>query len=707
MIRNTLPQSLVDNPRLDQWIAFEPDRTVTLKTGKVEIGQGILTALRQIAAEELDLQPPQLKLLSGDTELTPAEAFTAGSLSVEIGGGAVRLVCAEVRARMLESAAAKLGTDAAELAVEAGEITRAGTSTGLDYWSLAGTIDLSAQATGSVPTKRPSDYRVVGRSEQRIDLPVKVFGGGFIHDMVLPGMLHARIVHRPWTGAQLSTPDEAVGRLAGPGVEFVRDGDFVAFVSPDETACAAALGRAWLRLEWTGGEPFAPEQSEAEWLLSLPTKDRQIGPDNAPAPDAAFRVEARYSRPYLAHASIGPSCALALFKDGRLDVWSHSQGVGPLGGSIARALGLAPGSVAVHHAQGAGCYGHNGADDVAMDAAIVALRRPGTPIRVLWMREDELSSSPFGAAMVTEIAAGCDADGRVLDWTLRVTSPTHVSRPGAHGEIHLLSAEALATPVPRPEGREFPDERGGGATRNSFALYDLPPQRIIHRLVPRLPIRTSALRGLGTLGNVFAIESAIDEIAERAGRDPVAYRLSIMSDPRARRVIERAAEMAAWNPDDEGGTGSGRGIAFSRYKNHAAYAAVVAEVEVDEEVRVKRLFAAVDAGLVINPDGAINQVEGGAIQAVSWATKEQVRFEDGRVATATWDVYPILRFPEVPEVEVQLVGDPNDPPLGIGEVALGPTAAAIGNAVAHALGVRVRNLPLSRDRVMAAAMEAG
>ena len=706
MIRNTLPQSLVDNPRLDQWIAFEPDRTVSLKTGKVEIGQGILTALRQIAAEELDLAPGQLRVISGDTELSPEEGVTAGSLSVEIGGGAVRLVCAEVRALMLEGAAARLGTDAESLAVEAGEFWRSGGPTGVDYWSVADAVDLSAHASGSVPTKRPGGYRVVGRSEKRLDLPAKVFGAGFIHDLAPAGALHARIVHRPWTGARLASPEADIARLAGPGVELVRDGDFLAFVSSDETACSAALGRAWQRLAWSGGEPLGPEHEDAAWLLSQPTTDRQIGPDNRPDPGAAFRLGARYSRPYLAHASIGPSCALALFRGGRLEVWSHSQGVGPLAAAIARLLGLRPEQVVVRHVQGAGCYGHNGADDVALDAALVALRKPGTPIRVLWMREDELSSSPFGAAMVTAVDAGCDGDGRVLDWTLTVTSPTHVSRPGAHGEVNLLSAEALATSWPRPPGKDFPDERGGGASRNSLALYDLPLQRIVHRLVPKLPVRTSALRGLGALGNVFAIESAIDEIALEAGRDPVAYRLSMLSDPRGRRAIERAAAMAGWEPGQEGGTGTGHGISFSRYKNHAAYAAIVAEVAVDEEVRVRRLFAAVDAGLVVNPDGARNQIEGGIIQAVSWTTKEQVRFADGRVATSTWDTYPILRFTEVPDVEVALLGDQNNPPLGLGEVALGPTAAAIGNAVAHALGIRVRDLPLSRDRILAA-MEAG
>ena len=282
MIRNALPQSLADNPRLDQWLAFEPDRTVTLKTGKVEIGQGILTALRQIAAEELDLEPRQLNVVSGDTDLSPAEGYTAGSLSVEIGGGAIRLVCAEVRGRMIESAAATLGTGPDDLSVEAGEIRRAGEPTGLDYWSLAGTIDLSTEATGAVPTKRQAEYRLVGRSERRIDLAAKVFGAPFIHDLAMPGMLHARILHRPWSGAVLSSPDDALDKVAGPDVEVIRDGDVVAFVSADETACAASLGRAWERLAWTRGEPLAPEHSDAAWLLAQPTRDRQIGPDNRP-----------------------------------------------------------------------------------------------------------------------------------------------------------------------------------------------------------------------------------------------------------------------------------------------------------------------------------------------------------------------------------------------------------------------------------------
>ncbi len=702
MIPNTLPQSLSDNPRLDQWIAFESDRKVALKPGKVEIGQGILTALRQIAAEELDLEPSQLRVMAANTALSPDEGVTSGSMSVENSGAAIRLVCAEVRARMVEGAAARLGLAAETLTIEGGSFLADGEATGLDYWSMAATVDLAVAATGSAPTKKASEYRVVGRSEPRLDLPEKVFGAPFVHDLRLPGMAHARVLHRPWKNAHLASSDDVLLKVAGAGVEVVRDGDFIAFLSSDETVAAAALGRAWEKLAWEGGEPLRPEHQEAAWLAEQPTRDRQIGPVAQPDPSAVFRLKARYSRPYIAHGSIGPSCAVARFTDGRLDVWSHSQGVVPLRASIARVLGLALDRVVVHHRQGAGCYGHNGADDVAFDAALVAVRRPGVPIRVLWMREDEMAASPFGAAMVVEIEAGCDADGRPLDWALDLWSPVHSTRPGTNGGVYLLSAGALAEPWSNPEAMDIPDERGGGATRNAIALYDLPPQSVRHRLVAEPPVRTSAMRGLGTLANAFAIESFVDELALQAGRDPLAYRLSMMSDPRARRVMERVAALAGWTPGLEAATGNGRGMAFSRYKNRAAYAAIVAEVEVDEEVRVRRVWAAVDAGLVINPDGAINQIEGGIIQAVSWTLKEQVLFAEGRVATATWDRYPILRFSDVPEITIDLIGQQSDPSLGMGEVVLGPTAAAIGNALAHALGVRVRDLPLTRERVMAA-----
>jgi CO/xanthine dehydrogenase Mo-binding subunit len=288
---------------------------------------------------------------------------------------------------------------------------------------------------------------------------------------------------------------------------------------------------------------------------------------------------------------------------------------------------------------------------------------------------------------------------------MKVTSPAHGQRPGMNQGVNLLGAAALPEPPPVPEPQDVPDARGGGATRNSVALYDIP-QRVIHRFVPRLPVRTSSMRGLGAFANVYAIESFVDELAAEAGQDPVLYRLKLMSDPRARRVIETAATMSGWSEDAEAGTGRAKGIAFSRYKYRSAYFAIVVEVEVEEEVRFKKAWCAMDAGLIINPDGAINQAEGGIIQAASWTLKEQVRFADGRVITDRWETYPIMRFSEVPEIEVELVGSPDDEPVGVGEAAQGPTSAAIGNAVARALGTRIRDLPLTRERIMSAMLAA-
>jgi CO/xanthine dehydrogenase Mo-binding subunit len=702
MIRNTLPQSLIDHPRLDQWIAFERGGGVRLMTGKVEIGQGILTALAQIAAEELDVAPERLRLVSGETGRTPNEGYTAGSLSTEVSGGSIRLVCADVRARFLDVAAAGLACPVGELSVQDGKFLRKGQETGLDYWALAERVDLGHEVRDNVPTKPPAEFRVIGRSAPRLDLPEKVFGAPFIHDTAPDGVLHTRVLRQPWRDARLVSLDEAkVRRAAGGDIEIIREGEFLALVSPEETAVAAAVVAAWDNAVWDGGERYDAELNDARTLKKIETTDRIVDPGDGSPYETARTLSATYTKPFIAHGSIGPSCALACFANGHLTVWTHSQGVYQLHRSLALALGLAEKDVTVLHRQGAGCYGHNGADDAAFDAAFIALKRPGRPVRVLWTREDELASSPFGAAMALDLRAGLDEGGRPVGWTFEITSPSHGQRPGANGGVNLLGAMALPNPLPNPVPLDVPDQRGGGATRNSVALYDFP-QRVIHRFIPKLAVRTSSMRGLGAFGNVFAIESFVDELAAAAGADPVAYRLSLMKDARARKVIETAAAMAGWGESEETGGGRGKGIAFARYKNRSAYLALVVEVEVDEEVRLKRAWSAMDAGLVINPDGAINQVEGGIVQAASWTLKEQVRFENGRVATSTWETYPILRFSEVPEIEVRLVGNAADPPLGAGEAAQGPTAAAIGNAVARALGVRIRDLPLTRERIMAA-----
>jgi CO/xanthine dehydrogenase Mo-binding subunit len=697
-----LPQSLIDNPVLSRWVAFEADGRVRVASGKVEIGQGIVTALMQIAADELDVAPERVRVVSGETDVSPSEGFTSGSYSVSIGGASLRLACAEVRALFLQQAAAKLGCAVSDLTVADGRFLRRGQDTGHDYWSLAGDIDLDRPATGSAPTKPPSAYTVVGRNMPRIDLPAKVRGESFIHDLAPPNVLHARMLRRPWRGARLASLDEAaVRRAANVPIDIIRDGDLVAFTSDDETAVTRAAAAARERAVWDGGVKLAPDMDQPDTLVAQPARTRTTERGEPGRAHGNRVVQARYSRPFLTYGSIGPACALAEFKDGRLTVWSHTQGVFVLREWLARSLGLERDRITVLHRHGSGAYGHNTADDAAFDASFIALRVPNRTVRVQWAREDEFAAAPISSAMAVELRAVLDDAARPADWQIEIWSAVHAQRPGMNGNDNFIGVEALPDAPTPNEPNDVPDERGGGATRNGTALYDLPRHRLVHHQLAMPALRTSSMRGLGAFANVFAIESFMDELAAAAGQDPVTYRLSLTSDPRARRVIETAAEMGAWFAQPAMPEGRARGFGFGRYKNIAAYMATVIEVDVGEEVRLRHVWAAVDAGLVINPDGALNQVEGAIIHSASWALKEQVRFADGRVAATQWDDYPILRFSEVPEIDIRLIDAPDEPALGLGEVSMGPTVAAIGNAVARALGTRIRDLPLTRERIMA------
>jgi len=700
-----LPASLVDNPRLDRWISFQPDRTVRISTGKVEMGQGVVTAIGQIAAEELDLPFERVVVQSGNTTNGPDEQYTTSSLSIEVSGGSVRLVCAEVRAKALERAALRLNCSRDDLAVVDGQFLQNGAITGQDYWSVAGEIDLSQAATGSAPVKPRESYRVVGRSVPRVDLPAKLSGAAFVHDVLPKDVLHARTLRQPGRGATLASFDEAAIRRAAKGeLQIVREASFVAFVSPVESVAQAAAVAAEAHARWDNVRRLEPEQQEAAWLKGQPSDDRRIGAWPAPTTPPKRPVNITVSRPYIAHASMSPSCALAEFRDGHLTVRSHGQGMHPLRKNLATALGLPPEAITAEHLHGAGCYGHNGADDAALDAALVAMRIPNRWIRLQWRREEEFGFEPVGPAMLVTLHVDLDERGRPADWTTEVWCATHVQRPGS-GTGWLLASEALPNPPPEVEPFDPTEARGGGGTRNAVPLYDVPAHRVLHHLVLRPPVRTSALRGLGALPNVFAIESLMDDLAARAGEDPVAYRLSILSEPRARRLIELVAERADWNGRGPSGTGKGLGLAFARYKNRAAYAAVVAAVTVQETVKVDRVWCVADAGLVVNPDGAHNQLEGGIIQAVSWTLKEEVKLDGQGIASRDWESYPILRFSEVPEMQVEFVDGAGNPALGVGECTVGPTAAAIANAVNHALGVRIHDMPFTRDRVMAALLK--
>ena len=698
-----LPKSLIDNPLLATWIGFEEPDRVRLATGKVEIGQGVLTALAQIAAEELDVAPERLRIVSGETPTSPSEGFTSGSNSIAVSGSAIRLVCAEVRALFLAHVAHRLACPVEALTIEDGRFLRAGRPIGQDYWSMASQMDLVRPAIGAAAPKPPSNYRIVGRSLPRLDLADKVQGAAFIHDLAPENVLHARMLRRPWPGARLAALDEAaLRRAAGAPIGILRAGDLVAFTADDETAVMRAAEAARGLAVWDGGTKPPSEAGEPDWLKCQTPRDRVVETGAAAG---------RRRQPRRGSELFAPVSDLRLdrtflraraIRDGALEVWTHSQGVFELRKWLARTLAIEEARITVFHRQGAGCYGHNSADDAAFDAAFVAMRVPDRMVRVQWSREDEFSAAPLGSAMVVGLRAVLDANspaGRLDDRDLEPGT-----RPASRHERQARTslARRRSPTRPRRRRRSTTSPMRPAAVRPATAKRSMtcPRHTLVHHLLPHVPVRTSSLRGLGAFANVFAIEFFLDELAETAGEDPVTYRLSLTSDPRARRVIETAAEMGGW-VGAALGEGRARGFGFARYKNRAAYAAMVAEVEVDEEVRVTRVWAAVDAGLVINPDGAANQIEGGIIQATSWALKERVRFEDGRIASNTWGGYPILRFSEVPEVEIRFIERPDEPALGLGEASLGPTAAAIGNAVARALGTRIRDLPLTRERIMA------
>ena len=392
-----------------------------------------------------------------------------------------------------------------------------------------------------------------------------------------------------------------------------------------------------------------------------------------------------------------PAAQLATFDNDKLIIWSHTQGPHFLRGQIARVMGMDVGQVDVVHKDGAGCYGHNGADDVALDAALLA-RAVKRPVHVTWTREDELVWSPCGSAMLVKMRAALDANNHIVDWSHELWSHTHIKRPGWADGVNLLAAWHMDPPHPVPPAKDMPLPAGGG-DRNAVPLYDFPQQEVVYHFISEMPLRVSALRTLGAYANVFAIESFLDEMAAAAGIDPIAFRLQHMKDPRARAVIEAAAKAAGWKTGQIGDGARGMGMGFSRYKNLSAYCAVVTEIEVAESIRVVRAVAAVDAGQIVNPDGLRNQIEGGIVQAISWTLKEAMTWDRERVTSRSWEEYPILRFDEVPEIDVVLINQPDQPGLGSGECAAGPTAAAIGNALWQAMGVRMRDLPLTPERI--------
>ena len=726
--RPDLPASLAVNPCRSTWLGWCPDGTVEIRSGKVEIGQGILTALGQIAAHELRLPIERIRMIPVQTGVSPDEAVTSGSLSIQESGTAIRIVCAELRERLIARAAERWGIAAVACIARDGLVTGPNDNR-LDYRDLdpasllEGEVGAIASAAANPSAHLPTP--IIGQSIPRHDLPAKIRGApAYLHDQRLPGLLHARVVRAAIPGATLQSVSADALSSFGNSVRLIRDGNFLAVVAEREWLAIRAAEHLVAATRWQQpGLPF-DDQAVADWLRTQPAESRviaehapetsalessaiptgKIGGGTSPAqsdPDAPT-YEAVFTKPFIAHASLMPSCALARWTGQRLDIWTHSQGPYNLRADLA--LVFPDADIVVHHAEGAGCYGHNAADDVALDAALIA-RACGAPVRVLWSRRDELIRAPLGSAMAMRVRAWMQG-GHITRWEHEVWSAGHSLRPGRAPTPTLLAATEIASN--RFEPRESVNAAlaaGGGSERNAIPAYRFNAMRIVNHRVRNMPLRTSALRSLGAFGNVFALESAIDDLAELAHQDPIAFRLAHLDHPRARRVLETlAARRGATRPRHEmTDTVTGTGIGFAHYKNSGAWCAVAADIEVGESITVGKLTVVADLGEVINPDGARNQLEGGAIQACSWTLLETMRIDRAEGPLCTdWSAYPILNFSSQPRVDVVLIEAANEPPLGAGECAHGPTAAAIGNALKQALGIRVKDLPLTRERLMAA-----
>ncbi|PRY86228.1 xanthine dehydrogenase family protein molybdopterin-binding subunit [Mongoliibacter ruber] len=682
----------INRDLIDSWIRLDAEGHLTVLTGKQELGQGIRTTLMQIAAEELDIEMEKCHIINGDTGQTANEGYTAGSNSVEGSGKAIREAAAEARDFLLNIIASNWNTEKSHLTVKNGVITGPNGQES-SYWELLDGTYYEAKISGNAPIKSPKDHSLIGQAIPREDIKKLVKGEAhFVHDLRLPGMVHARVIHPPAYGAKLKNVDlQTVHEM--PGVlKTIRDGSFLAVIATREFQAI----NAWQQLK-----------ESAEWELTeikvLPKNLFEDLKQNAQAAQviedspgiiqkinqSSKKHKATYLRPYHMHGSTGPSCAVAQWESGQLTVWSPTQGVYPLQATLSDLFDIEKENIRCIGMPGSGCYGHNGADDVSAEAALIAKHYPDAPVRLQWMREDEHMWEPYGSAMRIELQAGIDSQGLITTWDTHIWSDTHSTRPNGNAG-HYISARHLEN--------SFEFKKGGfsgGSYRNATPLYNISSKRLQLYNYDG-PLRTSALRGLGAYGNIFALESFMDELANLADEDPIEFRKNNLDDPRAIAVLDKLAKETDYHNRIQQ-SNTGYGIAFAKYKNSAAYFAVLAEVEVHHEKKefhLRRLTGVIDAGQCINPDGLINQTEGGMIQSASWTLLEEVRYDERGILSKDWNSYPILRTKQTPEVKVHVINRPEEKPLGAGEAAQGPVAAAIINALSSLLGKRVYKLPL-------------
>jgi len=701
-VKRGLPGSLDDTPRLDAWIRIDATGAVTILTGKAELGQGLKTAILQIAAEELKVPFASLTLVTADTGRTADEGYTAASHSIRDSGTAIRNAAAQVREILLAEAARRLSVPPEALrAVEGFILGPSGVR--LSYGELVSTELLQVEARSTSKLTPTAEFTMMNRPVPRVDIPGKVTGGeAYVQDRRPDDMLHARMIRPPSYDAEIVRLDAAAVEAMPGVVKVFRDRNVLAVVADDEWTGIQAMRRLSVRVAWKEQAALPDAARLGDVLTALPSRDSAILEVGTPG-GAGTVVEGRFVRPYLAHGSIGPSCAIAEARDGGVTVWTHTQGVYPLRQAIAGMLKLPLDKVRCIHVEGAGCYGQNGADDVGADAALIAMALPGRPIRVQWMREQEHAWEPFGPGMVASVRAVVDGSGAVTDWHSEVWSQSHMMRPGPPGT--LLAARDKSDPAAPAPPVALAQPEGGG-DRNAIPLYRFQNAKVVHHFLPEMPLRGSSMRSLGGYLNVLAIESTIDDLAHASGQDPVEFRLRLLPDDRARAVVQKAAEDFGWKTRPRLPNGGGYGFGFARYKNLEAYCAIALEIFVDPEageVRILRVNAATDTGEVVNPDGVRNQIEGGVVQSASWTLFEEVTFDRKRITSFDWSSYPILRFSSVPDrLDVAIIDRPGAPFLGVAEASQGPTAAALGNAIRDASGQRLRQLPFTPARVRAA-----
>jgi CO/xanthine dehydrogenase Mo-binding subunit len=687
--------------QLDAWLAVGADGQVTVFCGKVELGTGVQTALAQIVAEELDVGFARVFMLMGDTALCPNQGPTVGSQTIYRAGPQLRQAAAEARKTLLELAASGFGVDAAQLKVADGTVA-APDGRNVTYAELVGGKKIGRTISGAAKPKPPAEHTVVGKPVPRVELPEKVFGTHtYIQNLRISGMLHGRVVRPPMPGARFESVDETSVKSLPGNVRVVVKGNFVGVIADREEQAIRAART--LKVRWIQSVELPKMEDMPAFTRATPARSRVLaengGVDSALAM-ASKTHKAQYYVPHQMHGSIGPSCAIASVTADGATLWSPTQSSFNLRDAVAMVLAMPRDKVRLIWVEGSGCYGHNGADDATGDAALLS-QAVGKPVRVQWMRHDEHGNEPKGAAMVMEVAGGLDPQGGVAAWDYQVWSPGHAGRPAANGPGNVLAGAQLG----------LPDNLApNGADRNARPTYVFPNARVRLHLLQSTVLRVSSLRGLGSPQNTFANESFIDELAHAAGADPIEFRIRHLKDPRAIAVLEEVAKLAQWTPRPapRGGknAGAGRGVAFVHYDNYSGYAAIALQVVVDRasgKVSVERVACAHDCGLIVNPDGLKNQIEGNIVQTLSRALLEAVKFDTAGVTSLDWQRYPILRFSDLPEeIAIGLINRPDQPSLGAGEPAASPVMAAVANAIFDATGARMRSVPFTAERVKAA-----